>query len=188
MAPTIQCVLIRNVTMIDQTYNSEASWASPLKHTRGPPDSLDLPSYTPQIPRTPRRGAPPPAPGHGMSEFRSLTEQVPRELNSLHDRALPLAHPGRGASARASLLLIGMTLVGPIYYSQNTYIFTDLVYRKAFPGGACGQQCTRRPIRIFSLCSLFMDHRRSLNLWSSSTQIIVDLRIWVIVDPRPSSA
>ena len=178
--------MILKVSTVDQTYNTEASGTPPLKHTRGTPILWIFRATHPRS-LEPQGGAPPPAPGLGMSEFRSLTEQVPRELNSLHDRALPRASPGRGASV-SSPFLIGMTLVGPIYYSQNTYIFTDLVYRKAFPGGACGQQCTRRPIRIFSLCSLFMDHRRSLNLWSSSTQIIVDLRIWVIVDPRPSSA
>ena len=132
----------------------------PLKHTRRNPDSPDLPSSTPQILRTPEGGATPPAPGLGMSEFRSLTEQVPRELNSLHDRALPRASPGRGASV-SSPFLIGMTLVGPIYYSQNTYIFTDLVYRKAFSEGPAGNSA-RAGRSASSLCVSYL---------------------WIIVDP-----
>ena len=90
-------LVILKVSTVDQTYNTEASGTPPLNHTRGTPILWIFRATHPRS-LEPQEGAPPPAPGLGMSEFRSLTEQVPRELNSLHDRALPRASPGRGAS------------------------------------------------------------------------------------------
>ena len=105
-------LVILEVSTVDQTYNTEASGTPPLKHTRGTPI---LWIFRASHPRSlePQEGAPPPAPGLGMSEFRSLTEQVPRELNSLHARALPAQAQAGGL--RELHLSIGMTLEGPIY-------------------------------------------------------------------------